>query len=654
MRKVFVPLILGILSLGLNSRGAISFGPTGTATNDFSATPPIGDFASGVYNGTGTTFQDTATMDSLVQGITAPGIPNAKTLPTSSTLPPSQSSTGFRRHTTLNMLMSRPTTDGTNAANLLLATLQNDSGATQPIVTIEYDFAISNAANTELPGLYAYFSLDGSANSWTPITALSGNTTVGRHSATVNVGSWAAGGTLFILWVDDNAEGVGDPAYLLDNMVFRPGSVGVSIISPTNTQVFAAGLPITINVSAVMANPVTSVEFFVDGGSIGVDTTAPYSMDYSGATIGDHELLVMATDSLSNTLLSAPVQISVVANAPPTISLASSPANPVLVGINVTNIATVSDTAGTFVTNVDFFVNGVLRVSDASSPFTFELADVLAGTHTVMATATDNLGASASASISVVATNPSGVTLLVTNGSTWRYLDDGSNQGTAWKESAFVDVAWSLGQAELGYGDIAQNRPETTVVNRVGTGGTTNITTYFRQTFTVVDPSAFGDLIVRVLRDDGAVVYINGAEVFRSNMTNGVFNYLTPAGPAGAGGAVGDDGTIYQVTNISASVLQAGLNVVAVEIHQDDIGSSDISFDLMLWGTGPRLTITRISDTQVEITWPAPATGYTLEATPSLSTPSWSNVAGVTQSGGLNRVTVTTTGSSRFFRLRRP
>src|SRR5688572_12546202 len=42
---------------------------------------------------------------------------------------------------------------------------------------------------------------------------------------------------------------------------------------------------------------------------------------------------------------------------------------------------------------------------------------------------------------------------LVPSGGTWAYLDDGSDQGTAWREPGFDDSGWSRGPAELGYGD---------------------------------------------------------------------------------------------------------------------------------------------------------------------------------------------------------
>jgi hypothetical protein len=50
---------------------------------------------------------------------------------------------------------------------------------------------------------------------------------------------------------------------------------------------------------------------------------------------------------------------------------------------------------------------------------------------------------------------------LIPFGSTWRYLDNGSNQGTEWRQPGFDDGIWKLGAAELGYGD----GDEATVVN---------------------------------------------------------------------------------------------------------------------------------------------------------------------------------------------
>ncbi|MCP3976708.1 MAG: hypothetical protein GY720_19660, partial [bacterium] len=41
---------------------------------------------------------------------------------------------------------------------------------------------------------------------------------------------------------------------------------------------------------------------------------------------------------------------------------------------------------------------------------------------------------------------------LLETGATWRYLDDGSNQGAGWRQANYDDCAWDQGPAQLGYG----------------------------------------------------------------------------------------------------------------------------------------------------------------------------------------------------------
>src|SRR6185295_3827599 len=104
---------------------------------------------------------------------------------------------------------------------------------------------------------------------------------------------------------------------------------------------------------------------------------------------------------------------------------------------------------------------------------------------------------------------------LVSTGAVWKYLDNGSNQGTNWQRIEFDDRTWTNGPAQLGFGDS----DERTTING---GPSTNrfLTIYFWRPFVLTDASLYTNLIVRLLRDDGGVVYLNGTEVFRSNMTN--------------------------------------------------------------------------------------------------------------------------------------
>lgn len=202
---------------------------------------------------------------------------------------------------------------------------------------------------------------------------------------------------------------------------------------------------------------------------------------------------------------------------------------------------------------------------------------------------------------------------LISAGSSWKYLDNGSNQGTAWRETAFSDATWKSGNAELGYGDGG----EATVVS-YGTSSTNKyITTYFRKTFNVIDKSTVSGLELSLIRDDGAAVYINGVEVYRNNLPSGTIYYNTLA-PTYIDGV---NEYTYVIANLSSSALVDGNNIIAVEIHQNARTSSDISFNFKLKtlsgsrildisNTNDSIQQNSIPDNTVEmIVYPNPNTG---------------------------------------------
>ena len=164
---------------------------------------------------------------------------------------------------------------------------------------------------------------------------------------------------------------------------------------------------------------------------------------------------------------------------------------------------------------------------------------------------------------------------LIPKESVWEYLDDGSNAGTAWRT---LSGGWSSGPAELGFGDSI---PENTGINS-GPFGARHITTYFRHAVEIPNGSSFSGLTVFLRRDDGAVVYVNGTEVARSNLpaTPAVIDYLTLASSGILGSA---ESTFYEFTADPATLVD-GTNIIAVEVHQDSANSNDLSFDLELIG----------------------------------------------------------------------
>jgi hypothetical protein len=177
-------------------------------------------------------------------------------------------------------------------------------------------------------------------------------------------------------------------------------------------------------------------------------------------------------------------------------------------------------------------------------------------------------------------------TMLVPAGSVWKYLDNGTDQGAVWRVPSFDDSGWKSGPAELGYGD----GDEATVVGYGPNSAAKYITTYFRRSFQVADAQAFTSLPLRVKRDDGIVLYLNGVEVWRSNMPTGTPLYNTLAASAAS-----DDGATWQTATLSTAALISGTNVLSAEVHQVGGDSSDISFDLELQGTaaGASTAITR-------------------------------------------------------------
>lgn len=160
---------------------------------------------------------------------------------------------------------------------------------------------------------------------------------------------------------------------------------------------------------------------------------------------------------------------------------------------------------------------------------------------------------------------------IIAKKSSWKYLDTGTNQGTAWRAVAFSDSGWKTGNAALGYG-------VTGLTTTVGYGSNANskyITTYFRRTFPLSDPSVYKSIALTVMRDDGVVVYLNGTEVFRDNMPTGTIAYNTLA-------TLDVTDATYHEAYVDPALLLVGNNTIAVEVHQKAANSADLSFDLDL------------------------------------------------------------------------
>ncbi len=242
-------------------------------------------------------------------------------------------------------------------------------------------------------------------------------------------------------------------------------------------------------------------------------------------------------------------------------------------------------------------------------------------------------------------TEPARVVLLPAR-ATWRYLDAGTNPPAAWKSRAFNDSAWSEGRGRLGYGLDG----ELTALPFGTNAAAKPITCYFRHTFTVTDPALFGSLRVNFQRDDGIVIYLNGAEVLRTNMT---MNTITATNLALAT-IGGTEETNWLRAALPTNALVSGLNVIAAEVHQAAANSSDLGFDLELTAAlQPRLTITR-SNLAHTLRWPIAAPGFRVQFNTNIVTTNWTAQTGTPLVRGEFYELHLTNSASRFYRLVQP
>ncbi len=157
--------------------------------------------------------------------------------------------------------------------------------------------------------------------------------------------------------------------------------------------------------------------------------------------------------------------------------------------------------------------------------------------------------------------------VVIPFGDTWRYSDDGTDQGTAWSGLGFDDAAWKEGAAQLGYGD----GDEATVITEATPAYPS---AYFRRIITLDLPVAAAEL--EVLHDDGVAVFVNGTQVFAKYVDAGT-DYASFASASST-----DNELSAAPIALAPNPFVVGENVVAAIVKQASATSSDVSFDLEL------------------------------------------------------------------------
>lgn len=317
--------------------------------------------------------------------------------------------------------------------------------------------------------------------------------------------------------------------------------------------------------------------------------------------------------------------------------------------------AAVGDLPSSPLRRVTFFADERVIGTATTAPFTITWLNPPPGDPTLTAQATLADGTTlASPPVNTSVRDANLNPTLVARGAHWRYLDTGVAPDASWTRAGFDDTAWLSGPARLGYGEDG----EFTVVRFGSNPLLRHVTTWFRLAFDVVDASTVTNLACRLARDDGAVVYLNGQELFRSGMRTGL---ILPTLLAQSD--VRDDAeTTFAERIVAANALVEGPNVLAVEVHQASRSSSDMGFDLELVAQrsalppAPRLGVRAGASGQRIFFWALKFADWRLEVSPGLGPDaSWQPAPGaaVAQDSEYSQ-SLPSTDEPAFYRLARP
>ena len=170
---------------------------------------------------------------------------------------------------------------------------------------------------------------------------------------------------------------------------------------------------------------------------------------------------------------------------------------------------------------------------------------------------------------------------VVELGDEWKFHDETADLGTAWREPDFDDGAWKTGSGLFGFESRTLPDPGIqTALRRDGAGGL--VTYYFRKEFEFKRSVAGSTISLQNIVDDGAVYYINGQELGRVRMPAGPIDWQTEADKVPTEGVVED-----AVSGDGSALLKPGRNVLAVEVHNESKGSSDLVFGAVMHISAP-------------------------------------------------------------------
>ena len=155
------------------------------------------------------------------------------------------------------------------------------------------------------------------------------------------------------------------------------------------------------------------------------------------------------------------------------------------------------------------------------------------------------------------------INIVFAQGDTWKYFKGTSFPGSNWNNTGFDDTSWLSGPTGIGYAD----GDDATILSDMQNN---YLTVYMRKILLIDTPADISNMTFTVDYDDGFVAFINGQEVARRGVASGQ-TYQTGATSHEAGTPEEIDITAYK------TAMVPGENIFAIEVHNANIGSSDLS-----------------------------------------------------------------------------
>ncbi len=168
---------------------------------------------------------------------------------------------------------------------------------------------------------------------------------------------------------------------------------------------------------------------------------------------------------------------------------------------------------------------------------------------------------------------PGSAEFLVRQGKHWHYFKGTVEPPREWAQPGFKPTAWPKGPSGFGYGDD----DDRTVLEDMQGGEDQRgyLSLYVRTEFDVPDPSVIRNLFLKVAYDDGFVGYLNGHEILRVNLRGNPPRHDQVASSSSGTVERGEHDT-FPVKD-AARFLVKGRNVLAFQVHNHRIGSSDLT-----------------------------------------------------------------------------